>query len=373
MMFTRFLRAFVFTFIFCSCSNDDDMITDDNPPDNFLAPNVTMIALSNDAQSLLEISIDGTSSEVSTINLTDQLGITPADLANNNETILTWFRQTTPNFKIWRRDLISKSTTVLEDVCNIENEQPFFVLGSASQFAFFSQSEVGQNAFANIRISEDGSNCNQLQFKNAGIISTHLENDNFWLLLRDSGNSNVLQLQRYDTGNASLQATATLTEPNAAITQIGDDLYIFFSDRYHIYNAMTLSLTTVVPYTPEVGRIPENGFFETQLNENALLVRLAAIQPSPFTEWPGQINLTTGELLTNRNLGIVINEAINQVSGYEGVQLSFFDVDLSHNIIAYGFSDGNDTNGIVFTNFDAEILQIIDTPAAPSQVYITSF
>ncbi|GAB5400258.1 MAG: hypothetical protein Aureis2KO_18430 [Aureisphaera sp.] len=333
-----------------------------------MAPNVTVIAANN--TEVLEISISGISTEVSTVNLTSDLGITTNDFANTNKNIVTWFRREGANFKVWKRDLASKTTEAFNDICSISGEFPAFVLGSSDKLVAFSEASLSQNTSANIRITETGDNCTLTQLLNTGILSATIEKD-LWVFVSIGIGGAESELQKHDLDTGEILATIPVSEFSVSITQNGNDIYVFFSDRYHVYDASTLSLKNVVPFLPSVGILMENGFFDSQFNGNSMLVTLDVPQPNPLSDWPGIIDITNGELLSLDNLGFFLTNNLREIAGYGSASLGNYTVDLENGIIVYSFSNNSDVHGILYTNFEAEVLKIVDLELAPTELFIT--
>ena len=367
---TRYFIYFIAFSCFVSCTKDDSNTQQASEIPDFITPNTTVISIDSNDNSLLEISVDGTSTSVSIVNLTSEFGIRSDDFSNIIGNTLTWFRREAPNFKVWRRNLNTKNTDTFSDICAISEEFPAFVLGLDSRLVTFSEVDFGQGSAANIRITENGTNCTLTQLFDTGILSSTIEKD-LWLFTSMGVGSVENTIQRVDIDSGIIKAAVSISESSVSITQNGNDLYVFFNDRYHVYDANTLSLKNVVPFIPSVGLIMQNGFFYSQFSGDSMLITLDVPQPNPFSDWPGLIDLTDGTLVSGDNLGFVLTNHLHQVDGYENVSLGNYSVAIEKNIIAYGFSDGNLLHGILYTNFDAEILKIIDLPSEPLELFIT--
>ncbi|MDC8004629.1 hypothetical protein POV27_11260 [Aureisphaera galaxeae] len=365
MRVVHYILLFYVASCFLSCSNDDDGDPIVDPTPAFNAPTVTVIAVDNG--NLVELTVEGSTAAVTRVDLTSGSGVTPNDFVNANENTLTWFRRQGPNFRVWKRDLDSKEMEMYDEICSISAEFPAFVLGSKEKIVAFSEIDFGQSSVANIRITENGENCVLTQLFDTGILSATISED-LWVF-QNSGTENTLQRISLDSGE--IKAATALSETSVSITQNEDNLYVFFNDRYHVYNANTLSLSNVVPFIPSAGILLNNGFFTTQFSGNLMLTSLDVPQPSTLTDWPGVIDLSDGTLVSGDNLGIFLDSNLRQTEGYGDVSLENYTVDLESGIIAYTFSNGSTQHGILFTNFDAEILKIVDLELAPAQIYLT--
>ncbi|MBX2827380.1 MAG: hypothetical protein KTR22_04425 [Flavobacteriaceae bacterium] len=340
----------------------------DPEPTDFIAPNVSVISTENNQ--LFDIAVIGSTGVTSETNLTSEFDITPNDFANSNNNTITWFRREGPNFKVWKRDLITQQTETFGDICAISGEFPAFVLGSSTKLVAFSEASTSQGTSANIRITETGDDCSLTQLFDTGILSATI-NEDLWLFISIGIGGEMNELQRLDLESGEILASTPISEFSASITKNGNDILVFFTDRYHVYDATTLALRNVVPFLPSVGILLENGFFDAQFMGDMMLVPLDVPQPNPLSEWPGIIDLTNGSLLSTDNLGFFLTNNLRQTEGYGSVSLENYAVDLANNLIVYGFSNGNDLHGLVYTNFDAEVLKIVNLDRVPSEIFIT--
>ena len=173
--------------------------------------------------------------------------------------------------------------------------------------------------------------------------------------------------------NTNKKEKELIFDDNFRATIRDNELHIFFyNGDYEIYNADNLDLKRKSNLDLKFfSEYP--GFFKTQFIGNEMLFKLLYAQPSPVSYGPATIDLTTGEILTGldfnlvafwRELGGLLNASVG---------ITTYSVDLKSNLVVVGFENTNQNNksgGVVYSNFDGEILKIVELEFIPDKIII---
>ncbi len=119
----------------------------------------------------------------------------------------------------------------------------------------------------------------------------------------------------------------------------------------------------------------QSGFYENRIENNRLVTDFSFAQPFPITSSPIEINVNDGEILTEDLFYLVtLYESFEQERGFN-ISMTTFEVDVKRRVVIIGYiglqsiSIG-DVGGLIFANFDGELLDFIELPVIPTRIVL---
>lgn len=354
---------FAILLVLFGCSNDDNSVVSEQEEQNPLE-NLVVNAFGNaeSSQQVFQMEIDVETEVITNTNLTQTIGLPfSRTLASSDNNIITWYEAINANFNTWQKNLTSGATQTTSAPCSIENENLQAVTNTENELVYITRffGSDTESAKSKVRVYSQGATCSLQEIESFAIQNFVTTEDAIFLYAFDIFDNENVKVFKISTQTGQIQGEITLPA-SAKLTLIQDVIHSFnFNGTYTTYSTNTLQLIE----TKNLGIINADGFgfFDGQIFQNVLLSSIVYAQPSPFVKGPILVDLTTGELASSSGILFEIQQNLRNEPSYSGVQLITYEVDIEKGLILCSFTNFGGTQGIAFTNFDAEILKIINT------------
>lgn len=357
-----------------SCSNSE---SGENNLNNFIQKDITIIAKNNNQ--FYQIDILNNSENINTTNLSETLGIeNNYRVLNTSPSLITFFKSGGYNFPVFQKNIITSEIYTLNQYCGLDSQEGLlFPTNSNKKLILFTYEPYEDNgSVVNIFIriyNKQTENCEKLLI-GPGLIdsqrSTIVNDENIFVYYINEENKYVIVKINLNTN----QIEEELVFDNAFRATLSDNnLHIFFyNNEYEIYNTSNFEL--INKSTLDVSGINESsGFFETHFSGNEMLFKFYYAQPSTISYGPATIDLTTGEVTRGfgNHLFDIKRNLEDQLKASIGI--TTYNVELQNNLIIIGIRINNvngNSGGIVYSNFEGKILEIVELDFEPSKIII---
>ncbi len=363
----KFLMTLCIGMLFFACTNDDDA-------SNSVVANVPqdVIAISTNTNSVFRTDITGTAANLNSQNLTDDLGV-PTDYSNFSaaQEILGFNKRGNNIYDFWEIDLQTEATYSVSDLCNLE---PFEGVLAASntrdKLLQFSRLSIGVELNNFIYIYDKTTTECTKTFLGVGGLSpsnSFYLGDDYALVYLDAATVPI-ELSRVSLETGLITHQITFVQ-EARVTVANGIIHAFFiDDSYKTYSAATLEQLSSGEFDFSITSV-QTGFFKAQIQDQLMLVDLPYPQPSLFNTGPALINLENNQLVAGEDyflfdLRIGLTEELGRnVDGFTNYTLN-----LSTGLIAIGYGLGDGSGGVVYTNFEAEIIKVVPLETVPKEL-----
>lgn len=349
-----------------SCSNgEDDQISEET-----IIPNVAInvIAAPPTSSEIIELAITSNGGGVITSNLTSTLGIPPeTNKTNSRNDLLTWYNRNGNHLEIWQKNAVSGASQYFETVCNFPGEFPVMVANSESRLFIGTQFVDAAGTHSRIRIF-DGSSCITQTFLNFRIRNVFELQNEVLIYCTNNAEDNVQKIVKMD-----LQSGAVVDElPLANSSKIavdGNVMHVFsFNSNYNTYQVDSFNFITNATFDLNYDDIPA-GFVETEFDNNLMYIKVSYAQPSVIANGPALVDLVSGDIETPYYLLFSMVSNLNKESDLFFEPTGTYDIDINRRLVVAGYTDGTN-HGVVLSNFNAEILEVIPLEHFPLEVYL---
>ena len=365
------LRGFIillFTLLL-SCNSDSDPI-DPNPVVTNLADVVSLYINANDEVILQEVVNNG--EDFISTNITQELGV-PFDylFERVNGSTISFYDKSPENYGIYEKNLLSGAITSVPNVCDPSTGGVSVIAGiSESKYWLITDSETPDEIFLRIMDKQTG-DC-IIKSLGEGIIpgfrSATTAGESLFFFKVVGGAQPILMKINLLDGEIEKQI---FVNEFRTITMDGSILYILYPDNsIEIYNAIDLVLS-------DSGTLGSNffaysfGFDPGRAWLNQFYIEVPLPQPALYPSSPAVVDITTGQIIKGGvSLILNIQQNLESVLG-ESVELLSYDVNLQNDELVFAYSVGSTgENGILFTNFQAEILKTTIIDERPYEVIL---
>lgn len=351
------------------CSSDSDPV---NPgPSNLILPDITTLYIDqNDDLVLQEVLNNGEDLILS--NLTQELGV-PFDylFSRLDGSTLSFYDKSPENYGIFERNLISGASNSISNVCDPSTGGISVIAGrSENKYVLITDSENPDEIFLRIMDKQSG-DC-IISSLGDGIIpgfnAAAIMGESLFFFKVVGGAQPILMKINLQNGQTEQQL---FINEFRTITIDGNRLCVLFPDNsIQIFDTQNLVLS-------DSGNLGSNffdysfGFDPGRVSGNEFFIEIPLPQPSLYSSSPAVVDMASGNIIKGgQQLIFDIRDNLEAELG-ESVELLSFDVDLQPGHLVYAFSVGSTAQiGLLFTNFDAEILKITDLDERPYEVMI---
>ena len=383
--FLAHLSVFIILLAISSCSKSEDLPgTDDGTGNgggngggsgsNFTTKNVTALGGNIQAREVFQMDITAVTNSVNTSNLTLNRNV-PFEAFYNvlNNDLITWFERTGFNYNAWQRRLSDQSFEFFPEPCDLGmDEAPDFFANNETDLFTFTVDIIGTDFITKMYVYEGNSSCSSLQLPTNLEVREVSTSGNLVLIYASPINGGQSSVLKVDLNTLSVVDTLNLDQNTAPSMVInGNDFHIFYSNNtYRRYALDSFELLETKQINLGVGG-DDFGFFDADFKGNNMYFTLRYPQPSTVGEAAAVIDLETGQIVKGDNLFALDLQSSLGTSGLPGYFLSDYDVDTSDDIIVYGLTNPSDlSGGILYTNFEGEILATVLLPQSVYEVII---
>jgi len=361
-----YLTLLFVTLLISGCSKSDS-----NPnPSSFTANDITVICSNNNQ--VFQTDILNNASNIKYYNLTETLGInTNYDFLTTNSSLITFFKRIPNGFSTYQKNIINSKTYVADFSCTIDtDEYANFPNNSQEKILEFTTKPNGNYTFIFIRTFDQKTGNCSLTTLNSGLIqyskSTFVVGETIYVTYRNEQDKYEIDKVNLTTGQLENQL---IFDVGFRATIANNQLYVFlFDNNFKIYNTTNFNL--ISSSTFGVNSLPLTpGFFETSIKGNEMVIDLPYPQPNTILSRPTTIDLTSENKVKDCDFGLINQKLAEQFK--TSISFTKYAIDFDKNLIVVGFENPVDnTNGVVYTNFNADILKVVQLDYKPIQIII---
>lgn len=374
------MRYFPFAFVILvlvSCSGSDDTSEDNNTqPDNPFAPVDLSLLIDTAGEGTIKImKISGETDEISITDLSGIEGLNGQCLMDFSESDkLTWINAYQSTYPIFQYSLSSENFNQIDQMCAIENAWIRSINYNDGIFALSSNYNDVVNSQINARVQLKGGNwdCDIFEVPESNALQSYISSNRLFFLTNSYNNQNEWRLSIFDLSTGIL--AASIEHIGMARYFIhGDFLYIMNTEGFIKYDL--ISYETV--YTAPIDYYIEEkfGFNETRFHNNLLYIQTGYTQPSPYSHGITVLDTDTGNVVkTTSSTDFYLNLGVEFFGAFPGV-FNFTPTSIEYlpemDVIIMAAKDAaSDRNFIVYTNFDAELLHVVEIPNPVLKIYL---
>ncbi len=356
------------TLLFFACSDDDG-----NAPIEEMEPptlNISVISSASTNNGMFELDIQTNGGEISTYNLSELINVPlDANRAYTRNIWATWYKRTGDVMEVWQRNLENSSSAEIGSLCTLTGEFPLFVDNSLDRLFVVTQFQTSQETSSRVHIFNGSGACIVQTIDGFRIRTVFEYGDTLLVYCNSNSVNNVQKIVKIDMATGDVVDELSL--PQSAKIAVQDNiLHVFFiNEDYNTYNADNFNFISNATIQFNYDEI-QFGFINTEFEGNTLYTKVTYAQPGLIPNGPALFDFITGEIVTPYNLLYDINNNLNLVSESFYNPTGTYDVDLVKDIVVVGYTDGATDHGIVVSNFDAEILEIIPLDYFPTEITI---
>ncbi|ULC60111.1 hypothetical protein MBM09_03780 [Flaviramulus sp. BrNp1-15] len=347
-----------FFFLIFSCSENNEELTSNNTN----LPEVTVISSVNNI--LYQQDVNPNSENVSVTNLTNAFGVETNYLSSNfyNSLVSFYNRFTSDNF-ILQKNIVTNEYYSNTGLCKEPNEDIMHVTSNYKKIIVFTiEHQLVNGAYQSYMsiLDRDSKTCQRVFVGNFIFPSSggnfYVEDNNILIGFRDDllDKNKIINI---DLNSAQVIASLEFENTYFSSTVTEDKLAIlFYQQENKVYNKNTLKpvedsrfynlSSTANPY-----------FFKSEIHNNKLYFDVQLAQPSPAAYTPGYIDLSNNELYLLDSYDLMAKYA--KIYGYGFNSFDSHTAYPKKNIAVFGFTNNLDEHGLIYTNYEGEILKII--------------
>ena len=359
-----------------ACSNDDDAGAGADSA-NQVSHDITVVASSQTA--IYQHDIPRESDQASTVNLTTTYGLDPGfNFVQSSDNLLTFYTRTAQSFDVLQKPILFNQAESFPDICQEEDDETHF-LGRNSDSKIFiigvglsTTGDPGPELFVKFfdRVSRT---CTRIPVGHGFLSSnrgTMVVGDNLYLAYQDFESSQYV-LVEVDLNSEQRAGDIRFDTPWTAAIDEGIAKHFFFDDdTYEVYDALTDELVSSTTLNDN-GVLGGEGILDTMFWEEGLLVIISYPQPSAITLGPAVMDLTSGELVQgNDSFLFEVRDELTDILEYDNFFVSY-GIDLPTGAVVAGFvRAGREEGGIVYTNFNGDILKVVEFSGIPERIVL---
>lgn len=371
----KIVTAFLAGLILVGCSNDDTSGDMDTPVQ--ISHDITVVARSQAA--IYQHDIPRDSETVSTNNLTASYGLSPGfGYLHTTQNLLTFYTNAAESFDVLQKPILFNQAETFPDICEEQDGETHFIARNSDTKIFVvgvglsTTGEPGPELFVKFfdRVSRT---CTRIPVGHGFLPSQrgiYVDGEILYMAYQDFSSDQYVLVQ-IDLTTEERMGDLRFDQPWTAAIDAGMEIHFFFEDSgYEIYDAVTYELISASSLDDKATLGPE-GLLDTNFWDNGLVVIISYPQPSAISLGPAVLDLDTGDLKQGDDtfLFTVRDELIVRL-GYD-LFYTNYSVNLRTGAVVAGFSRaGRETGGIVYTNFDGDILKVVEFEGIPGPIVL---
>lgn len=375
--FSRYYRLLIilFTAHFISCSTSDE--GGEVPPvsaEDMVPVDISVFAKKN--ENLFQVDILGDPEDREVINLSETMGIPYIfQEMNIDGPKVTFFTLGGGSWEFWQKDVITGNTMRRSPICDpVDGEGWRFGKSSEDQLALMTVINQGHEWENYLRVYDPATDsCSRFFINDMWLPApeyAHLYKERLYVYSRSEQEAEFsLTIYNSNTGEQVERLTFG-TEFRSTMSE--EQLYLFFPNG----NYRTYSLTDYSPTaegsTGNRNLFRTSGIYPTDFKGNKMAFDYSYSQPAPLSSAPAIYDLSVNEITHGGDFYLVdaLRELQNQKE--QVVVHTTVQVDLNSNIVIAGYKiyDESETGGVLFLNFDGEILMDIPLDYVPFRIMI---
>lgn len=365
----RILSCICLGLLLLGCAKDDES----GMPEETRVPQDLVVVYSSE-DNLFTTTLSGNAQNASNTNLTTTLGI-PVDYSNFNarQDQLSFNKRQNNFYDFWEVDLLNDSPFTITNVCEFEEfEGVLAASNTREKLVQFTRQSIADELNNFIHIYDKQARTCQKTFLGVGGLapnSSYAIAEDYVIVYLDAATVPVLiNKVSLDTGLITHQITL---DQQAHIKFANDELHVFYVDGlYQTYSAQNLELLSEGTFNYS-RFFASFGIFNTAIENNNMLIDLGYPQPSTFISGPALVNLNTSELIAGEDYFLFeLKTQVQAILEQVVFEFTTYQTNMQTGLIAVGYRLSDDTGGVIYTNFQAEVLKIVPLPFKPVELVL---
>ena len=374
-MKTKILPLFLASILIVSCSTDDVPTREDVATQ--ILHDITVVTSSNTA--IYEYNIYRTDEVVNSTDLTAAYGLSPAfSYLNTTANKLTFYTAASNSFDIFQKEIGNSNIRVFDDICDEAlDETHYFARNSDEKIVqlgvgISTTSAPGPELFVKF-FDPISLGCTRIPVGNGFLASQRgalIFEEKLYMAYQDF-ESDLYVLAQIDLTTEERLGDIRFEKPFTIAIKEGTELHAFFEDdAYEVYDANSLALLNE-GFLNDGGVLGGEGLLDTNFRDDEILVFISYQQPSEISTGPAVMDLNTGDLIQgNDSFLFDLRRLLIDDLQYE-IFFTSFAVKLETGAVVCGFlRAGQQKGGIVYTNFDGDILKVVEVEGIPEQIVL---
>ena len=369
-MIKNLVKLSLIIFLFNCCSDSDS----GNDSGDIFQKDLTIIAQDN--SHLFQIDILNRASNITTTNLTETLGVKKDyNFIKQTGSLISFFTLNNNNYSVFQKNILTSEIYSNDQICTLDDRESKNIPAASNQkLILFTTEWDNADTYNFLRIyDKETKNCVKLEI-NSGFINgnsaTFVNGEMVYATYRNAEKRVLIKINLL----TNQIENELIFDSSFGATIRGEELHVFFLNKdYKVYNTSNFDLISSNTLQSNF-EIPF-GFFKTDFYNNEMLIDFLYPQPAPINQGPATVDLTTGEIVRGENT-LLWDLRRKILADYQmDVSLLTYSVDLENNVVVCGYSlnyypNVPDSGGIVYSNFEGEILKLVEFEYVPIKVII---
>ncbi|SDB32392.1 hypothetical protein SAMN03097699_0708 [Flavobacteriaceae bacterium MAR_2010_188] len=355
--------------LLASCSNDD--MGDSSNKDEETFPDILVISETDGT--IYQHNIYNNGENKIDFNLTAELNLIDDEyfFIQHND-LINLVSRADVNYKVSQKNVVNSEILMLSYICDLEeNEFGIRPIITNSRVAMVTIKDLISEGLFKIKSYDTKSRiCEEINLGNAEVVGSVIVRDEN-VFLTQVENGNTYKISKIDLTTMTVAKAIDFSNVFKASEKDGK-LYVFFQDNsYEIYDSNTFE--EIGSSYLNFGLLPDGlGLFDIQLEGNILGIDIDYIQPSIIEVGPGTVNLETGEVINGEDFFALELSHILSYNYNANIKMTAFVQDLESGLVIYGFDIGDEggKGGIIYTNYQNEILKLVELNSVPDRIVI---
>ncbi len=297
------------------------------------------------------------------------------------EEYITYVYYEFPRIELWRKNL-STDEKLSGVIHEISTNQYVFDAISDDDFAyllvdeFIDQDRVKRSVV--ITDLKDMSNRTQVHLTNTfnnQFGSNYLKSTDEGLLVYTTNHNNNVSLYKINTAEGT--KTDSISFEGYPIIFLDKEMICEITMENRVSKYLLSDFSRVSNGNFDFNNLnARSGFFENRIENDRMVTYFSFAQPFPITSAPIEVSIENGQILTEDLFYLVdLYEAFEQERGFN-ISITTFEIDIPNRVVIIGYVGQQsislgDVGGVIFANFDGELLDFIELPMIPTDIILT--
>jgi len=359
-----------------ACTNDDGA-GDQMDISTQVSHDITVVA--NTQAAIYQHDISRDSDVATSINLTETFGLNPGiSYLQTTTNLLTFYTNAAESFDVLQKPILFNQAESFPDICEELDGETHFVARNSDSKIFIigvglsTTGDPGPELFVKFfdRVSRT---CVRIPVGHGFLSSQRgvaVIDEMLYLAYQDFTSSEYV-LAQIDLDSEQRLGDLRFDQPWTVAINAGMEIHFFLEDDgYEIYDAVSYDLISSSSLEDNAV-LGGEGILETNFWDNGIVVIISYQQPSIISLGPAVLDLQTGNLKQGDDTFLFdVRDVLNQALGYD-IFFTTYEVNLRTGAVVAGFArSGREEGGIVYTNFEGDILKVTEFVGIPGPIVL---
>ena len=338
---------------------------------------ITVVA--NTQAAIYQHDISRDSDVATSINLTETFGLNPGiSYLQTTTNLLTFYTNAAESFDVLQKPILFNQAESFPDICEELDGETHFVARNSDSKIFIigvglsTTGDPGPELFVKFfdRVSRT---CVRIPVGHGFLSSQRgvaVIDEMLYLAYQDFTSSEYV-LAQIDLDSEQRLGDLRFDQPWTVAINAGMEIHFFLEDDgYEIYDAVSYDLISSSSLEDNAV-LGGEGILETNFWDNGIVVIISYQQPSIISLGPAVLDLQTGNLKQGDDTFLFdVRDVLNQALGYD-IFFTTYEVNLRTGAVVAGFArSGREEGGIVYTNFEGDILKVTEFVGIPGPIVL---